>query len=175
MRIGIDIDNTITNTSKYIKKIIQEKNIQDLNSDLDNYTKEELQTYDKLIRNNIEEVMKKCELNPNAKEVINELYEKHEIYLITARTNKYSDNLKNITIEYLKENNILYHELLFGYENKRDICLEKRLDIMLDDNIKVIESLKDTNIRAILYQTEHNKDYDSEKIDSWNEFKELID
>ena len=68
----------------------------------------------------------------------------------------------------------MYHELLFGYEDKRDICLEKKLDIMLDDNIKVMESIKDTNIRGILYQTEYNKEYIGEKVNNWVEFKNLI-
>ena len=119
--------------------------------------------------------MKKCRLNKNAKEVINELYKNNEIYLITARTSFYSDNLKDITINYLKEKNIMYYELLFGYEDKRNICLEKKLDIMLDDNVKVLESLKDTDIRGILYQTEYNKEYIGEKVNNWLEFKDLID
>lgn len=174
MRIGIDIDNTITDTSKCIKDMIEENNVKGLSYDFDNYTEEELKTYDKLIRENIEDVMKKCKLNENAKEVINELYQNNEIYLITARTNFYSDNLKDITINYLKENNIMYHELLFGYEDKRDICLEKKLDIMLDDNIKVIESIKDTNIRGVLYQTKYNQEYVGEKVNNWLEFKNLI-
>lgn len=174
MRIGIDIDNTITDTSAYMKQKLEENNITHLHSDFDNYTKEELIKNEQLIRENIEEIMKNCKLNENAKEVINELYKNNEIYLITARTNFYSDNLKDITINYLKENNIMYHELLFGYEDKRDICLEKKLDIMLDDNIKVMESIKDTNIRGILYQTEYNKEYIGEKVNNWVEFKNLI-
>ena len=174
MRIGIDIDNTITDTSSYIKKLLIKNNLSDISCDFDNYTKEELIKYDKLIRDNIEDIMFNCRLNDKAKEVIEKLYEKHKIYLITARTNYFSDNLYQITLDYLKKNGILYHELLFGYVQKKEICIEKQLDIMLDDNIEVMNSLNDTDIRNILFRTEHNEDYEGEFVTNWKEFEKLI-
>ena len=54
MRIGIDIDNTITDTSECIKEMIIKNNIKGLSYDFDNYTEKELKTYDNLIRENIE-------------------------------------------------------------------------------------------------------------------------
>ena len=175
MRIGIDIDNTITNTSDYIKKMLVKNNLSELSSDFDNYTKEELVKYDKLIRNNIEDIMINCDLNKEAKEVIEKLYQKHEIYLITARSNYFSNKLYQITLDYLKKHGILFHELLFGYEEKREVCLEKQIDIMLDDNVKVMESLNNTNIRNILFQTEHNKEYRGEFVSNWQDFEQLLE
>ena len=45
---------------------------------------------------------------------------------------------------------------------------------MLDDNVKVINSLKDTNIRNILFKTEHNGDFKGESVSNWKEFKKII-
>lgn len=174
MRIGIDIDDTITNTSGYVKELLIKNNLVGINSNFDNYTKEEIIKFDTLIRDNIEEVMSNCKLNKNAKEVIEKLYKKHKIYLITARTNDFSDNLYQITLDYLKKNGILFHELLFGYEEKKEICIEKQIDIMIDDNVKIMDSLKETNIRNILYRTEHNENYEGEFVTSWLEFENII-
>lgn len=174
MRIGIDIDNTITNTSDYIKELLVKNNLSNVSSDFDNYTKEELIKYDKLIRDNIEDIMSNCRLNEGAREVIEKLYQKHKIYLITARTNYFSDNLYQITLDYLKKNGILYHELLFGYVEKKEICIEKQIDIMLDDNVGIMNSLKDTDIRNILFRTEYNETYEGEFVTNWIEFENII-
>ena len=174
MRIGIDIDNTITNTSSYIKEMLEKNNLSELGTDLDNYTKEELFKYDKLIRNNIEDIMANAPLNKDSKEVIERLYKKHEIYIITARNNFFSDNLYKITLDYLNNRGILFHELLFGYEEKREICIEKKIDIMLDDNIIINESLTNTKVRNVLFSTEHNKSYKGEKVSNWLEFEKIV-
>ena len=176
MRIGIDIDDTITETSGLIQQVLVENNLLDKSSDFDYYSKDELVDFDRLIRENIEEVLTNCPIKKNAKEVINYLKSKgNKIYIITARSNYYSKNVYQITIDYLKKHEIEYDELLFGYEEKKDICLEKKLDVMFDDSKRIIGSLKDTKVEEILFDASYNKDYDGKRVNNWLEVKDYID
>lgn len=176
MRVGIDIDDTITETSDLISCVLTKNNLLDKSNDFDSYSKIELDSFEDLIRSNIDEVLTNCPIKKNAKEVINYLKEKgNEIYLITSRSNHYSSNVYDITVSYLKRHGIEYDELLFGYEEKRDICLEKNIDIMLDDSKRIIESLKDTKVAGIMFDASYNKDYDGKRVSNWLEFKDYID
>lgn len=176
MRIGIDIDDTITETSHLIKCILEENNLTNQSNDFDSYSKLELDSFEDLIRANVDEVLSRCPIKPNAKEVIKYLKEKgNKIFLITSRSNYYSPNVYQITIDYLKSHDIEYDELLFGYEEKKEICLEKKLDIMVDDSKRIIESLKNTKIDAIIFDAVYNKDYEGKRVNNWLEIKNYID
>jgi len=176
MRIGIDIDNTITDTSVLINELLMERKDIKLDADFDNYNENQLSNYENLIRDNIDFVMENCPLRNNVKEVIDYLKNKgHEIYIITARDNHYSPNIYKITLDYLNKHGIIYDEFLFGYHNKKDICIEKKIDIMLDDNIEVITSLKNTKVNGILYSSGYNDDYEGLKVNSWLEFKKYVE
>lgn len=176
MRIGIDIDDTITETSELVKYVLAKNNLLDKGSDFDSFSKTELNDFEDLIRSNIEEVFNTCSIKENAREVINYLKEKgNQIYIITARSNYYSSNIYQITVNYLKKQGIEYDELLFGYEDKKDICVEKNIDIMLDDSKRIINSLKDTAVDAIIFDASYNKDYQGKRVNNWLEFKYYID
>lgn len=176
MRIGIDIDDTIANTAVFFDRVIKEKNITELKGDYYNNTIEELKKYDLIVKDYIDEVLKSCTVKENCSGVIKRLKQKgHDIYIISARSNYFSPNVYDITLDFLKNNNIIYDELLFGYESKRNICIEKCIDIMIDDNIKVYESLKDTNIKTILFSTSHNQNSDALRVNNWLELEKIID
>ena len=54
-----------------------------------------------------------------AKDVIKKLKEQgHKIYLITARWDMPNDNIKQITIDWLKENEVEYDELIINASDK---------------------------------------------------------
>lgn len=176
MRIGIDIDDTITETNYLVNKLLIENNIGNMDEDFDSYLKKQSCDFENLIKTHIDSVLTNCPIKDNVKEVIDYLREKgNKIYIITARSNHYSSNVYQITVDYLKKHGIEYDELLFGYEIKKNICIEKQIDIMLDDNKHTIKSLKDTKIDAIIFDTIYNKDYCGKRVNNWLEFKEYID
>lgn len=177
MRIGIDIDDTMTDTNMLIKEMLKkEKKASLYEVDFDSLPGEELKKIESLIRENIDKVLENCNLKEKVKEVIDYLRSRgHEIYIITARTNYYSDNVFNITLNYLEKNSIVYDEFLFGYEDKTDICIEKQIDVMLDDNKKLMDKLKDTSVNGVIFDTEYNKEYSGNRVSNWLEFKNFID
>lgn len=178
MTIGIDIDDTITDTNELISEIMNKNNLGDVKFDFDAYDSDLIIKYKSIISNNIVNVLTNCKLKDNVKEVIDYLRDKgHKILLITSRSNYYSDKVYDATIEYLKRNNIYYDDLLFGYSNKVDICLEKNVDIMLDDKYELIKNLENTCVCGVLFLGNHNKifNHTGYKVSSWNEFKLFVD
>ena len=178
MRIGIDVDDTITNTIEEIGVLLKKNNLEHLSKDFDSYSIEDIRNYDELIRNNIDDILSNCTLKENANTIINRLKEdKNEIYIITARNNYYSDNVEKITIDYLNKNNIVYDKIFFNCKSKKEICVNNNVDIMIDDNYNIINSFKDSNVKAILFNTIYNlkRDYDGVRVNNWNEIEKYFE
>lgn len=174
MRIGIDIDDTITNTTSKMFEYMQKLNIEKT-GDFCNYTNEEFERYRSLMVEYIEPVLSSCTLKDECVEVIRKLKDMgHKIYIITARSNRFSKNIYDITLNYLKENNILFDKFFFDYENKKDICIEQKIDYMIDDNINVYNSLVGTSTKPLLFTKEANMKYSCERVNDWNEVLELF-
>ena len=173
MRIGIDIDDTITNTTEKMMEYIKKSGMDsDPSEDYCNYTTEQLDNYRKLLEKYIEPVLSSVTLKDGCVSAINKLKEEgNTIYIITARNNRYSNNIYDLTVDYLNKNGIIYDKLLFGYENKRDICIEEKIDYMIDDNISVYDSLADTSTKPILFGKGDNK---RKRVDSWTDMLSFL-
>ena len=177
MRIGIDIDDTITDTSKIINEYSRKIGKSNMigNIDFVNLKNESLDDYKSFLKKYIDEVLDNCPIKDGSIEVINKLKQSgNQIYLITARSNRYSKNIYDITVNYLKRNNIVYDELFFDYEDKYDICQRLNLDYMIDDNIEVYNSLLGTRVKPILFEKDCTKDLDLLKVNNWNDILNII-
>ena len=176
-RIGIDIDDTITNTTEkileYAKKLDLFDNVS--NVDLVNFDDSNLEKYREFLEKYIDKVLDSCTLKENASYVINSLKsEGNKIYIITARSNNFSKNVKDITTKFLERNNIPYDEIFFNNETKKEICEKKKIDYMIDDNIRVYNSLIGTKTKPILFSKELTKDMEADKVDNWLDIIDLF-
>lgn len=107
-----------------------------------------------------------------ASEVIKKLIgENNEIYIITARKNddewfsKYlKHDVENITIKWLKENDIYFDKIVFDVKNKGLFCKENNIDFMIEDDPKNLRTLIG-NTNVIVYDYPYNRN---------EEFKNLI-
>ncbi len=171
MRIGIDIDDTIFDTTeqyiKYQKKYLKENNI----------SAEELWNSEEhrinYIKNNIELIFSSVNVKKDALSVMNKFISKgYKIYIISARTDRYYNDIYNFTENNLKEHNIPYHKLILT-NNKLEECLKYNIDLMIDDAMYVYELL-DGKIKTILFD-DHNK-YPNIKnrVSSWKEILETL-
>ena len=105
-----------------------------------------------------------------AGEVIDKLKDKgYEIYIITARylTDR-NDNLgkemRNIVIEWLKENSINYDKIIFSQEDKRNICKENNVDIMIEDAPKNIVELSEVLPKVICFDALYNREIAKDNV-----------
>lgn len=179
MKIGIDIDDTISDTYEVTFAYAQKFTIEDLGKsakikDLDNvyhhfytrelysWSKEEedsfwLKYYYKIIR----------EVKPYtfAVETIDQLKKDgHEIIIITARWPEPNFSVKDATLDWLKENNIKYDDIVFNASDKGKVALEKKLDLFIDDSFKNCQDVANAGIKTFIMHTRTNKCLEDEKV-----------
>lgn len=191
MNIGIDIDDTISNTFEtflpYMKKFVE----QDLNRKLDLNLSSRTDYYNIIEKYGLNEEEARGfwekyyipmleNVNPkiSAVEVINTLKEKgNRIILITARVDDEIVDAKAITEKWLDENKINYDKLIINSHDKLEIAKQEKIDIFIDDSIRNCEMVSSGNIKTYMFSTQNNNYYENENIEkivSWDEFYEKI-
>ena len=177
MRIGIDIDDTIVNTSEmcinYLKKLDKKygENIKDIITD---NIKNPVVTlfYD----NYLYDVIAHAKLKEDAVKVINELYRDNEIYFITARSERFIKDVDNMTKNLLDSYNIKYNKIITGAGKKAELCVENNIDLLIDDSIKHCTNLSNIGIDTLLFNSINNKDIETnlKRVYNWNEVYDYV-
>lgn len=182
MRIGVDIDNVLSNfndvlLNEYKKhdNAINGKGIvnQDLYiRDMFNWDKE----YEKnFYKENIEYFASLFEPIEECSKYVKLLKEEgNTIYIISGRDNGEYSNPYKMTIDWLKKYDIVYDKLFlvddYNSHSKTEICLEYNIDVMIDDSKRMCKDIKDNGIRALLMDTPYNRDTNEfERVNSWKE------
>lgn len=180
LNICIDIDGTITDPYHFIPYLneIYNKNI----------TPEQCTTYnwEELYGLDMEDTLEKLHGNymycygearvvDGARDIIEELYKNHNLYLVTAR----SEVLKDITQEWLNANgfsNIDVH--LLGSHYKIDKAKELECNIFIEDNPLNAVGLADAGMKVLLIDTNYNKNIEHEniiRVNNWSDIKNIIE
>lgn len=181
MRIGIDIDDVITNTSASIRNYIEKyKNNQDIYEHIEAVMRGEMPTENikKFYEENSLNIFRDAKVKENASKVIKELIDRgDEIYLITARGEQNFKGSEELTFKYLKENDIPYNKIIFNSYDKAKLCKDNRIDVMIDDSIKHCENVAKENIRSIVFTSVVNEKEQTTvtRVNNWIELKKEID
>lgn len=180
MRIGIDIDDVMTETSIAMREYIEKY---DQNGEISEHMEEVMrgeipnEQVKKFFEDNIIQILKDAKLKENVKEVLKRLLEKgHEIYVITARGEERFKDSESTTLEYFKANQICYTKILFNSYDKAKLCQENGIDLMIDDSVKHCLAIQAKQIPSILFASSVNqeKQVDLETVNSWLELEEKI-
>ena len=180
MRIGIDIDDVITDTSLVMKEYIDKY---DENSDIHNHLEEIMrgETPTQEIKNFFEDnginIFKNAKVKENASKVMEELLNNgNEIFIITSRGDIKFKGSEKLTVEYLRKNNIKYTKILFNSFEKAKVCKDNEIDVMVDDSAKYCTEIREQNIKTILFTSQVNKliDVKLPRVNNWIELKEKI-
>ena len=186
MRIGIDIDNCISNfddvlLEEYIKHDKELRNTGILNDKPLNVTigmfdwsKEE---NDDFYYNNIQRIAMSLKPLNNAKEVIDKLKaDGNEIYIITSRDNGEYINPEEMTREWLEKYDIYFDKLILtGRHEKGPVCKETNIDIMIEDSIKNCEDIENNGVKCYIMNTRYNQEETRfERVKTWNEIYSKI-
>lgn len=188
MRIGIDIDNVISNFDEMLLEtyLIHDKELRNtgiINPNakyirtgmFDWSNEEELSFY----KDNIECIAKKLKVKEKAKEYIDRLHnDGHFIYIITGRDNGEYSEPYNMTKKWLDENNIYYDNLIltdaYDMHAKSLECLKNDIDIMIDDSVRICSDLITSGITTILMDTPYNRKINIKRVKNWEEFYEFV-
>ncbi|MCI9063077.1 MAG: hypothetical protein HFJ17_00480 [Clostridia bacterium] len=182
MNIGIDIDDTITDTFDYLIPYIAEY----FNVDI-NYLKDNNISYCNLPndwKNNEIEFAKKyyddiiinTPVKPDTAKYINKIREmENKIFIITARdTNLYTDPYKTTT-EQLNTYNINYDKLVCTFD-KAQVCVNENIDLLIDDSIYNCTEASKVGINVLLFNSKSNYNINTNlnRTNSWKEIYEYL-
>lgn len=186
MRIGLDIDNVITD---FDKKLLEEFYKEDKNKrnngiinpkgnwirDSFDWTDEE---YYEFHTKNMEEFAKVFEPRENAKYYMDKLLEDgHSLYLISHRAYPDYTTPYEVTEKWLKDNDISYTKLILSETtNKSKECKEYNIDIMFDDVQSNCHKLQENGVNCYLMGTRYNiNNRDGLKVvNDWQELYEVV-
>ena len=187
MNIGIDIDDTISNTfesaknyaEEYIKNELKKEPVMDISKVKDHYyirdmfglTTEESDYFWKKYYNKIIENVKP---KASSVEMINKLREDgNKIIIITARWSDEENDAFKISEIWLKKNGIKYDKLYTGIEVKDETAIKEKIDLFIDDSINQCKVVTEAGIKSYLFDAETNRhinpDKAIERVFSWDE------
>lgn len=194
MRIGIDIDDTITDMvtmmikygdvyhTEELGREKQKENIGYIKSrhylnELYGWTNEEKMDFFKKYYENI---LRECIVREDAEKVIKKLEKNgHEIYFVTARlSNVEGCETEKITKEMLEKSGIRYKELMIDAGDKPRVCNEKNIDIMIDDSYQTCQGIIKEHRIGILMTSKLNEKIKEENVfraKDWYEIEEFIE
>ncbi len=157
MRIAIDFDDTIVDTTKKVREYLNRYNLEEF---------EDIEEKTKFYIKHIDDITKDLELKPYAKEVLNELSKNNELYIITARSDYYSKNVKPLTKEFIKNNNLPIKDIYFDCfeEGKAIMCDKLNIDLFIDDYINNCLEVKNRGIKVLLFNSEYEG---LDNVNSW--------
>lgn len=188
MKIGIDIDNVISNFNdellkEYLKHDKELRNTGIINEDVfirygmfDWTEKEETEFY----KNNIERIAIKLKPIHRATETIKKLKEDgNEIIIISGRNNGEYNNPYKLTEEWLAKYNIVYDKLIltnaYNKEEKANVCKENNIDIMIEDSTQTAVNIEKVGTKVLFMNTRYNKNNENfEKVSNWKEIYSKI-
>lgn len=193
MIIGIDIDDTISNTiqqvmpraEKFVKNILhKDLSVFDYSKAIDhNYienvfelSKEEATEF---WSNNLKDILENATIKEQAAEVINKLKaEGHKIILITSRWKEDNFNPEELSVKWLQENKVEYDKIYVEIDDKKQIALKENLDLFIDDSIRNCREISKVGIKCFLFSTEVNSKIEEAKkfevVETWNEIYKKI-
>lgn len=178
MTIGIDIDDTITDSSslfvKLAKKYNKDKKIS-YNMDLTEWDQEKAfgwsidnQKEFKLLY--LTSIFMGAKPKRKVAKIIHKLKEEgHKIIIISSR----SKNVEDITLNWFHKNKIEYDKIILGSINKSQDVLKNKVDVFIDDNWEVVNQIsKERKIPVFLFKANYNMKYNDskvEKVASWED------
>lgn len=137
MKIGIDIDGVISDFVTSFRQLIKKE--YDVDFGYDDIHQHDLYKVLGIPETEAKKLIVKTfeydlGFQPGAIDGINKLYTKHEIILVTARPIE----TKQKTLEWLRKNNISYHDIVFTREGEKHHVEELCFDAIIDDHLEEI-------------------------------------
>lgn len=82
-----------------------------------------------------------------------------------------------MSCEWLNKNNIPFDKLIYGFQDKTEVCVKEKVDVFIDDMPQTLLKLQPYNIKTILMGAPHNQNqdiYNGIKVKDWFEIKKYI-
>lgn len=182
MRLGIDIDDTITNTYECVIKEIADHYRIDYNELLNRNLKytyffdsDEFPKYDRFVVDKFSDISPKVPIKADALEFLSKLHDEgNEIIFITARHYGEYNDPYNITLNYLNKYNIPFDKIIVGALDKAKACIDEDIDLFVDDNISNCEKVIESGIDTLLFNARFNSESNLKRVYNWEDVYDLV-
>lgn len=177
MKIGIDIDDTISETYSTIIPYAQKYTIEELGKSgktnkveakdhmyttaLLGWSKEEEYGF---FSKYYEQYISEVDIKHLAKEYLERLAENNEIYLITARFEIENTNIEEITKQWLKDKGVPYKKLIINAQDKVAVAKEYGIDLFIDDSFKNCKAVSESGIKTLIMDSKVNSDFEINNV-----------
>ncbi len=147
MILGIDIDDTITDSSKTIDIYLKKEY-----PDYDNYHMLPKKEYKRFLKKYIKEMRDAYPIKEGVLEAWDYFKKNHfKIILITARDNKnYRGNIKD-TKKFLARHGIFYDKIYFKQKKKGKKARKEHVDLFIDDKENNLDSVSRYGISCVCF------------------------
>lgn len=166
MKIGIDLDGVVIDSETtfrtyeelYDMEILKSNNLVDREEPKFqaryNWTKEQQKEFTKKY---FLKVSKESGLMSGFVGAYNYLKsQEHQFIVITARgltpDGTFMKEMEEDAKRVLQENNIIFDKYYWGQGDKLEVCQKENIDIMIDDDWKIIEKLSNNNINTLYFR-----------------------
>jgi hypothetical protein len=160
MRVGIDIDGVLADSlSLWVRELniyfnknvrVEDFHLYDIRKTYDLAVDE----IDSFIELKGKDLMTRSLPFPGASYYLDKIKKHHDIYIITARNGCYRDD----TERWLKKHGFSYDRLyLLGSHEKQEICVEKKLHVMVEDTLEIGEKISSAGIPVLLMDAPYNR------------------
>ena len=182
MKIGIDLDGVVIDSETTFRTYEEIFDIDTLNGNnlVDrkepkfqsryNWTDEqEKQFAEKYFM----QISKESNLMSGFKAVYRLLKEQgHEFVVITARGGIVKE-MKDDAIRILEENGIKFDKYYWHIDDKLDVCQKENVDIMIDDDWKIVKKLSENNIKTLYFRDTNLMELEENKyikeVNNWGD------
>lgn len=182
MRIGIDLDGVVIDSETTFRTYEEIFAIEDLNNrkiiDFEEpkyqtryeWSKEEQQKFN-------EKYLLKASRESNLMSGFLPIYNRFkklgfEMIVITAR-GVFIEEMKDDAIRLLNENNIVFDKYFWNIHNKLEICKNENIDVMIDDDYKIIQQLSEAKIKTLYFRDTNLKKLDENnyihEVNNWGD------
>ena len=161
MIIGLDLDGVIVDSETSFRVYEEIFAIEDLNNskiinfeepkyqERYDWTKEE---QDRFNQKYLQKAAKESNFMPGFLTIYNKLKAQgFEFVLITAR-GRFIEEMKNDAIRFLNDNNIVFDKCFWNVHDKLEICKNENIDVMIDDDHRIIKQLSDAKIHTLYFR-----------------------
>ncbi len=187
MRIGIDLDGVVIDSETTFRTYEEIFDIDTIKGNnlinreepkfqaRYNWTEEQKQEF---IEKYFLTVSKKSNLMSGFIGVYNLLKKQgHKFVVITARGG-FVKEMKDDAIRLLEENNIDFDKYYWKIDDKLEVCKNENVDIMIDDDWRIIKNLADNNIKTLYFRDTNLVKFEENKyikeVNNWGDIYRFI-
>ena len=96
----------------------------------------------------------------------------HEFVVITARGG-FVEEMKDDAIRLLQENNIKFDKYYWHVKDKLEVCKNENVDIMIDDDWRIIKNLADNGVKTLYFRDTNLKTLEEneyiKEVNNWGD------